>query len=131
MLIRTASNQQGGALAGGDLPHPLTEQRNAIFSVGNESQMGQRPHHPTGQASELQTAQVCHGIPRTYHRHTSQVLPTERLDRFAAQVGKNVAGDPATSLHRRSGHARQGSFIKGVPVTAEITHRTDFRIIRD
>ena len=96
--------------------------------LGGVPGTGPHPHHPAQQPREMETAQIGHGIPGPDHRHAAQIQPAEGLDRLAAQARQEVAGHPPASLHRRTGHARQGAAIGGVGVGAEISDRPNLRM---
>ena len=131
MLIGAAGDQQRRALAGGDLPHPLAEQGDAILGVGDEGEVGQGPEDPARQAGDVPAAQVGDGIPGADHRHAAQIDPAEGRQPLAPQPGEDVAGHPVAGLHGGAGHAGQGGAVWGVAVAAQIPDGADLRVAGD
>ena len=118
-------------MPGEDGPEPFHQQRQAIFFIGHEGQVGHGPQPPGREARQLDPAQVGHGAKATQHRHAAEIKPGKGFVAAALQLGANVFGNPAAHLHRWTGHARQGFAIGGVLVAAEIAHHADFRVIGD
>ena len=125
VLVGMARDQQGGVLAGGDLPEPFGQQGEAVLVVRHEGQVGYGPEQPAQQARQAQAPQVGDGIQGPNHSHAAEIKPAEGFGFGAVDPGQDVLGDPGAHLHGRAGHARQGFGVGRVAVVAEVTDHPD------